>query len=52
MRPVRQTRQLPAQITGDPAMQRGPVHPYPFGDLDDISPCQHGPDRVQALLDN
>ena len=43
---------LLTQIPRDPAMQRRPMHTYPSGDLDDISPCQHSPDRVQALLDN
>jgi hypothetical protein len=33
-------------------MQRRAMHPDPGGDLDNISPCQHSPDRVQALLDN
>jgi len=52
VRPVGQSRELPTQIPPDPTMQGRPMHPHSCGDLNHSSPCQHSPDRVQALLDN
>jgi hypothetical protein len=48
---VGQSRELFTQIPVHPAMQGRPVHPDPGGDRDHISPCQHSPDRVQALIE-
>jgi len=52
VRPVRQTGQLLAQIPGQPAVYRRPVHPQPGRHLRDVRARQNRPDRVQPLLEN